>query len=218
MKALDLFEINFQRAKELVALHRSNYSRGRPVAGGSGDEILRSAVVFAVASLDAYLGMRASQVVDQIIFKRRPLPERATSYVERGLKDHDLARILLNIALSANPRKQIVKRLENILSKETFQKPHQVEEALKIMGVNNPWRTLDRCLAPVRGPRRRGQYSCKKFLLDLTNRRDNIVHQGDVYISPKHHGKLKPISRTQTDEWLKKLRKVVLTIEQITQV
>lgn len=219
MKAIELFQLNIQRVDRLLDVHRRSYPRGRPASDGEADDLLRSAVVFAVSALDAYLHMRVTQVVDEIIFKKKHVPESCSHQLESRYKEGDRTRELLKIAIASNPRKDIVRLLEKSLSVVTFQKPEQIERALKFMEVTNPWRTLDKSLISNRGRKRKGKkQSCKTFLGDLSRRRDDIVHEGDVYISKKYHGKLKPITRTSVIGSVTKLKKLVVGIEKISRV
>ncbi len=218
MKAIDLFRINYQRAEELLNTHKNAFPRGRPSTKGAGDDLLRSVVVFAAAALDAYLSMRVIQVTKEICFRKNRFPEMAVDYFEKKHGDKAI-RNLLNIAVSNDPLKYLMKSLEKSIMGTTFQSPEQVTKALSIMEITDPWLKLDKEIIPTRGVKKKGKKpTCKVFLSEFIDRRNDIVHGGDVYISDKYHGKLKPINRVWVDQSIKKLEKMVLGIEKISQI
>lgn len=226
MLAIELFEINHHRAEEMLKAHQGASPKGRPVEKTFMPDLLRAVVVFAAAALDAYLAMKVVQTVNAICFKKKRFPEKAVGYFVRGDGEANdvkngakIARDLLAIATSDNPRKLLVRRLEVALKRTTFQNPEQVSHALAIMEVECPWPKLDKSLVSTRGKKRRGKpLSSEVFLREFIERRNDIVHEGDVYTSFKHHGQLKPITRTWVRESLQKLKRMVIEIERISQV
>ena len=69
MRAIELFQISFQKAGDLIKAHVQDQSRGRPPAGGVGEDVLRMALVLSFASLDAYIHKRVSEVTRIIMEK-----------------------------------------------------------------------------------------------------------------------------------------------------
>ncbi len=223
MKAIELFNANMSRAEKLLDLHRKAYSRGRPAAGAEGDEILRSAVVFAISALDAYMHLRVEQVVGEIIFKNRRVPERILPCIQGLFSEKEVTRELLKVAVSKDPQKSIIRCLNSALAGRTFQKPQQIHEAMKMMEVGRPSPEINVEYARLRrGPRRIGRpRSVESMLGELASRRDNIVHEGDMYTSNvgnRYHGRLRPISRTWVDGHLRQLRKIVRAIETVSKI
>lgn len=219
MKAVELFQLNIQRAEKLLDVHKKAYTKGRPKSGEEGDDLLRAVVVFAVSALDAYMRMRVVQVVNEIIYKKKKVPERSITYIERTIKEENRSKEFLNIAISKNPNKKIIQLLRTSLAGVTFQKPEQIEKAFHIMNVKNPWSDLDKLMVSKKGPKKKGRkQSCKTFFSDISSRRDDIVHEGDVYVSPKYHGKLKSIGRKWVNDSVEKLKKVIIGIESVTSV
>lgn len=211
MKAIDLFEINIQRAEKLLKIHESAHAKGRPPSTGESDDILRAVVVFAVSALDAYFHMRITEVVRKIIYKNKRIPHKSVSYIEKNFPQEKRVAELLKIAIGNRPHQDIIKLLEKSLSGLTFQKPEQLEKGFGIMDINDPWKKLNHRLKLKGG-------TPKAFLIGVSNRRDDIVHEGDVYISPKYHGKLRKINRTWTRDCLKKMRELVGIIEIVSEV
>lgn len=219
MKAIELFQLNIQRAEKLLDIHKKAHAKGRPTSGDEADDLLRAVVVFSISALDAYLHMRVAQVVNEIIYKKKRIPEKSIGYIEKTIKEEDRSRELLKIAISLHPNQKIIQLLKKSLAVVTFQKSEQIQKAFAIMDVKNPWKRLDKFLIPKKGRRKKGKrQSCRTFFDEISNRRDDIVHEGDVYISPKYHGKLKVIRRTWVNDSVEKLKRIIIGIEEISQI
>lgn len=219
MKAIEQFTINIQRAEELLNFHKTNYPKGRPVSKGVPADLLRAVVVFTVAALDAYMGKRIIEVVSKTIIQHHKISDKCVSRITKKLKDVDTARVLVNIAIQSKPDRKIISLLQESLQSETFQKPDQLEGAFQMMGIKDGWTKIKSLTSRGRGPRRMGRRpDVKKAIQGLGERRDDIVHESDMYFSDKHQGKLKPISRTKIGTELKTLKRVVLAIDKISEI
>ena len=85
------------------------------------------------------------------------------------------------------------------------------------MDIKNPWKRINQLMKPKRGRKKRGRLpDSKKLVLELVERRNDIVHEGDMYLGKKYHAKLKSISRDFVSYRLKKLRRIVESIHTIT--
>jgi len=217
MRAIDFFELNIRRSEGLLQIHRRSYSRGRPSSTQEAQDVLRAVIVFSVSAFDSYLHMRVTEVVRKIMYKHRRVPEKAVSYITKSIKDDDLSRQLLNLSLSIQPEKRISHLLEKSLSGTTFQKPQQVEIALRLMEIKEPWRKIDALSRYRRRSGRQAGQTSRTFLTIISNRRDDIVHEGDVYVSNRYHGKMRTIGRKYTADSLKRFRKIVSSIEKVSE-
>lgn len=218
MKAIQLFEVNIQRSEELLGLHKKIFPVGRPVSKGPPAELLRAVVVFVVAALDAYIHKRITEVVASILHFKKRVPEKCVERISKRFKEKDGYREILNLALQKDPKNRILHFLEESLAPLTFQKPEQIQTALDMMEVENPWKQINRFLQPTRGRKKKGRRpEAKTFLLSLVARRDDIVHKNDMYIGKKYHGKIKPITRKEVTYSLNRLRQVVFAIEKISE-
>ena len=217
MRAIELFEINIQRSEKLLKLHKDFYPLGRPASEDAPAELLRAVIVFMVAAMDAYISKRTIEVLRKFIYHKGKVPEKCTSLITKKYKEKDGYRELLNIAVQKNSGTKIIHKVEESIQFMTFQKPDQVEIVFSMGEVADPWNKVDKLVN--KGSRKKGRkQNVVRFLQALTKRRDEIVHNNDMYMSNKHHGKIKSISRKQVEEDLKKLRKIVFSIEQISEV
>lgn len=216
MKAIELFELNIKRVSALLDVHKRTYPKGRPVAEGEAADLLRAVIVFEIAALDAYVHKKVMEVVTKIIQDKKRIPEKCVDLITKQFKESDRSRHLLNIAIHDRPERQILKLFEKSLSLQTFQKPEQIQNAFEMMEIKEGWGQIKRSMQPKKGRRKKGRgYDHKKFLLELVERRDDIVHEGDMYLGKKHHSKLKSISRSEVSEGLARLQRIVEALETV---
>jgi hypothetical protein len=218
VNAIELFEQSFSRAEALLHVHKNAYPKGRPTAQGEAADLLRAIIVFEVAALDSYIHKRIMEKVKNIIKSKRRLPHACIPLVTRSQKQNEIPQDLIGIALSKKPENEILKRLRRGLYLQTFQKPDKIDEAFKMMELKSPWAQINKLVRPKRGPKKKGRkQDSRKFIADLVERRDDIVHEGDVYVGKKFHGKLKKISRTEVANGLQSLKRIVEAMEKITE-
>lgn len=227
MKAREIFETNFNRAEELLKLHKSAQPKGRPALPSTADDILRAAIVFASAALDSYMHKRTEEVVARIILEKGRVPIKCIAHLLRTIpKDPSnsgnegrVAKYFIELGLKKAPHKKLVNLITKVLAGETFQDVNQIDHALDIMEVANKkrWATIGLKMRSKHSPAKylKG-LNPKQFLNDLYEERTRTVHVGGLYTSKKHHGKIRKISRTHVDQVLKKLRRVVDAIEAVT--
>lgn len=218
MKAIDLFQSQLTRTIKLLDIHKSSYPKGRPVKEGEAADLLRMVVVFAVAALDAYMHIRIVECVSRIMNKYKRLPEKCVNLICGKFKQAEQGRELIKIALKRSPGKALLGMLRRDLAFETLQKPEQINSAFEMMEISDPWNRIAKLVNLKRGPKRKGRKeSARKCILELVRRRDDIVHEGDVYIGRKHHGKVKEIQRSEVKNNLTKLQRIVEAIEKISE-
>jgi hypothetical protein len=216
MNAIELFTINVQRAEDLLKVHKMSFPRGRPVSTGEPADLLRAIVVFEVAALDSYIHKKIVDVVDGILNREKRLPDRCVSHITRSIKQNELSRELMKLALHTKPMREILKRLEKSLAVQTFQKPEQIEEAFQMMEIRDPWTKIDQLVKPRRGRKKKGRKpQSRLFISKIAERRNAIVHEGDIYLGKKYHGKPRPIARSDVERGSDKLKRIVEAIENI---
>ena len=216
MKAIELFELQIRRIDSLVGIHKTSFPKGRPNSEGGAGDLLRMVIVFAVAALDAYIHMRVIECVSKIMDRYKRLPEQCANFVVKLFKDEDRARELIKIALKSDPKRTLLGALQRSLVVQTFQKPDQISLAFKMMEITEPWQKIDRSINVRTGPKRKGRKeSSRIFISKLVRRRDDIVHEGDFYISNRSQGKVKKIQRSEVIVQLKKLQRIVESIEKM---
>jgi hypothetical protein len=217
MKAIEIFEKNINRSLDLLEVHKQAYRRGRPVSGGESDDLLRSSMVFGMAALDSYFRKRTMEVVLNIITKEKRIPEPCVELITKTIKKDNALRTLINIALQDRPHKIIMRLFERSLAKKTFQKPDDINEAFEMMNLVDGWKDINKAVNIKPGPKRKGRKpDTKKIILDIAQRRDAIVHEGDLYLSDKHHGKVKIITRTEVENGLRMLKRIIEAAEKIS--
>ena len=88
-----------------------------------------------------------------------------------------------------------------------------------MMEISDPWQKIDRSINVRTGPKRKGRKeSSRIFISKLVQRRDDIVHEGDFYISNRSQGKVKKVHRYEVIVQLRKLQRIVEIIEKISEI
>lgn len=192
--AKSLFDKNIDSAKTCVSLYDS-VSMLQPSLDVNW--LLRAAVVFAVSSLDAFFHDKIRYRAGR--FKIESLPE--------SLKDFE---IKLN---DVNEYKKYTKRPGNFIrnmvvrhyATRPLQKRRDIEEALKLVGINALWSTIE--------PHSPTREMALKRLNEVIQRRNQIAHEGDRAHARKSAKKLRNIGRVDADFSIKLVTAVVARIE-----
>lgn len=135
-------------------------------SSSAAQQLLRSALVFAVGALDAYLHDLILEIVPKHISD--PSPALKEGLREITKKDPVLA---LRVALASDEKariQEIYSALDEWLSIESFQGPARVQKALEYLGCKLVWNTVDREI----------QFKTASELQRITQKRHNIVHRG----------------------------------------
>lgn len=209
MKAYDAFKLTLARAQSLVDLHEKSFPKGRPPESGEPPDLLRAAVVFAVAALDSYMHDKIAENVVRIVSccgrKGGGFPGNLLEALKSGLS---LEKSLVLI-YRKRPDHEIKRIMEQYLSERTFQDPGKIEAALKYIGLSDLWEPLRLRLHLT------SKEKCRKFLVHYVKRRHCIVHEGDVYKSKKHHHKLKAISRPYARNCVNDVKRFVQELDAV---
>lgn len=221
MKAIELFGLNIQRSEELLEVHKNSYPHGRPTQKGPAADLLRAVIVFSMAALDAYIHRRIVEAVKRVLTLRKRVPEKCIDQISKKFKEKDGYREILNLSIQKNPENRILRLLNESLSPMTFQKPEQIKLLFEMAELQEEtsWKQINRFLKNRPGKKKKGRKrDAKSILLSLADRRNDIVHEADMYFSKKYQGKIKSINRKEVRDDLGKLRRIVLAIEKISEI
>ncbi|MBU1692370.1 MAG: hypothetical protein KKC51_00230 [Verrucomicrobia bacterium] len=99
--------------------------------------------------------------------------------------------------------------VQNLIRERTFQSPGEIENALKLIGVNDFWEAL-RIRLSLRTKKR-----AKEYVQKYVTRRHQIVHEADTFKSKKHHDTLRPISKPYTRDCVRRVERFVALIHSV---
>jgi len=183
-----VFEKNLGRAETLVNIHKtlSGGGRGRPPEHTS--DLLRSAVVTAVAAMDAYLHDIISQKVVPTIRARRKRKEGFPGKLVKLIKDELSHEKMIDAMCNKRPLAIIGTTVKKNLDERAFQNPGRIENGLRLLGIDDLWFKIGQELEV-------SKEDAKNYIITYTNRRNQIVHKGDLSNAKKTKNRLAPIKR-----------------------
>lgn len=169
MKAIDAFMATHGRAKTLLKLHSSG-TPGRPKR--ERGDILRAAVMLAVAAVDAYFHDKILERITPYLKakKGKGLPGDLIKMLEKG----GGVEKLLGIFYEERPHRHIHTIVRQAQADITFQKPDKIESALRLVGVTDFW-----YLVALKMRRRTSKKFLRRKLGQYAARRDAITHEAD---------------------------------------
>jgi hypothetical protein len=194
-KAINAFLATLGRAQTLLDLHSSG-TAGRPRK--EKDDILRAAVMLAVAGVDSYFHDKMLERLTPFLksLKGKNLPDELIKLLEKN----GGVRKLLGIMYEERPHRHIHTIIRKAQSELTFQKPDKIEHALKTIGMSDFWYKV-----AVRMGRRVSKDSVKQKLGQYAARRDKIAHEADR----KTSGQLSQITRKYVRDCLSFIERFV---------
>ena len=168
-------------------------------------ELLRAALTFTVSSLDRYLH-------DVIVSKCWSLLDQTESNVPRALRELPIPAYVtvkslrrLRTAMSEGRQGRagtIVKAsIQEVLHKRTFQSPKEIEDAAQILGIEKIWIKVADKIAGNQTPQ-----DIKRKLHKIVHRRNQIVHEADLYRKQRGELSTREISYKMTRSsisWIK---------------
>lgn len=191
--AKSLFDQNIQSAKECLDLF-DGLSKLR--VSLNLDWLLRGAVVFTVSAVDTYFHDKVKYRVGKFTLNDLP-PQLANFEIPiRELTTWDEAERKGNVLRNW---------VTDYLGARPLQSPNAIADALKLAGMESLWDRIE----PNKVHRR--------TLLDefnkLVKRRNQISHEGDREQSRRSGKKLRSISRSSVEQWIKFAEDLVTKIE-----
>jgi hypothetical protein len=174
MTAIATFTDTIARARSLVTLH-ATLSAPQAAAMPDPEDLLRSALVFAVAGMDAYFTDRFSESLVKFLKKNKPPSGLVKFLAEAGLD----TRTALEMLAMDRPYRRVRTLVEDHLSDYTTQKQHVIDELFLVYSVKDLSTHAAR-LAKKKTLLTRVEYAVK--------RRHAVVHRGDLNAHDKRRG------------------------------
>lgn len=138
-------------------------------------ELLRSAVVSAVSSMDRYLhDVAVSRCFTLLNGAEKDLPKKLAKLEMPAISAFKATKALRKDARS-RPGNQLKKALQEKLHSITFQSPAGIEEFCQLVGIKDFWRKIETEMGGGLSPD-----EMKSMLLAIVRRRNQIVHEADL--------------------------------------
>lgn len=193
--AKKLFDQNIESAKNCAKLYTA-IEQLNPV-GVDVTWVLRAALVFAISSLDAYFHDKiryrgASYKIDELPNKLAEFP----------IKLQDVSEWKKYTTRPGNFIRNVLVRHYSV---RPLQKRSDIEDALKLVGINSLWNTIE--------PNSIMREMALTRLNELIQRRNHISHEGDRIHTRKGGKKLRSITPVDVDFAIKLVTAFVLRIE-----
>jgi len=184
MPAIEIFRQTIERAQALVDLHRTLCPRGKPKAEYA--DILRSAVVVAVSAMDGYFHEKLVESVPRLVRakKGRHLPGKLVQII----KEQASHEKLIETIFKERPTSHIASMVRNSVRDRTYQDVGKIEDALRIIGLDDLWYRVGRKL-------KIGKEKARGLVQGYVTRRHQIVHRGDFGQTKRTKNKLHGITR-----------------------
>jgi hypothetical protein len=191
--AKSLFDLNMQSSDELLNLYDGIlHLRVRLDISW----LLRAAIVFSISAFDAYFHDKVKYRAGH--FKLSQLPPALAKF---------------EVPLSELPRWDAATRkgnaIRNWITKHysviPLQRPEEIAKALKLVGIDNFWPTVQ--------PNDAQRKILLEHLAALTKRRNQIAHEGDREGARNSGKRLRPITRAEAQDCVDFVRRLVGRIE-----
>lgn len=160
------------------------------------DDLLRSAVAFSVAAMDAYFTDRFSESLVNFLKTRKPTPGLVTFLSDAGLD----TKAALEMLSMDRPYRRIRTLVEEHLSNYTTQKQDVIDELFLIYGVKDLSKNAEKMAKK------------KKLLTSVEAavlRRHSIVHAGDL----NAHDKRRSLTEAETKRYINNIETYVQKCE-----
>jgi hypothetical protein len=196
VQALKGLDRALSRVQRLIDAHATLHGGGRGRPQQQAADVLRGAVVLAVAALDAY-------VFDVFIEAIPPLARQG----RLGTEAHNIvdAKGMLHAVGSADPPGELARLAALQHARTTYQKSSSIDHHLKrYLGFNVDWVQVASLL------RTASPDDAKKQLDGFVERRNLIAHAGDV---PSGTNKASSINRRYVERCLKTVRTAAQVID-----
>lgn len=191
--AKSLFDLNMQSSDELLKLYDgiSHLHVGLDISW-----LLRATVVFSISAFDAYFHDKIKYRAGH--FKVSTLPSALGRFA---------------VPLSELPKWDAAKRKGNAIrnwitdyySVIPLQRPDEIVKALKLVGIDNFWPSLE--------PHNAKRTALLEKLALLTKRRNQIAHEGDREGARNSGKKLRPITRDEAQDCVDFIRSLIGRVE-----
>jgi hypothetical protein len=192
--ARQTFDKTMGRVHAVVARIKKNATVGKPSLEVS--DRLRGALVLAVAGLDACVGDACVEQLPLLLAKGKQ-GFRVRHFVR------DNPKVAAECFTDPHPARRLVECIDaHVFSRETFQEPADIEDALKgFLSVSLDWQSIADSLnvAKAGGKTNWKKEGARDRLREIVRRRHQIVHDGDLLPGSL---KTRPIKREDIEEAL----------------
>lgn len=209
MKAITAFSNAISRSNGLLDLHRTSFPRGRPPETGEPPDILRAVVVFAVGAVDSYVHDKISENIMKVVKHCGEQNKCFPPNLIGLLKEQMPIERAISLIFRKRPDEEIRKVVKKYLSERTYQNPEKIEEGLKLLGVKNPWNSIRQQLSLS------SIEKAKEFISSYVKRRNQIVHEGDLFTSKRHKHLPRPIGRKFVTRCVSDIAKYVASMDRV---
>ncbi len=212
MSAIDVFDKNIERANDLFKAHRGTFPKGKPPASWGAD-ILRSSLVFAVASLDAYMHDKVAESIPTMVKNRN---ENMPGGFVGLMKEQVSYDQLLKILFKDRPLEHFRTAVKRHYAVKTIQNVAEIEKLIGVLGITDFWFKLSQAVNKRRGRvKKHSKKTIKEFIQPYVTRRHQIVHEADLYTSKKHNNDKRPIKVGFTENAIKHISIFVKSIDKV---
>lgn len=200
MKAFDIFQKNIGRAENLFALHRAVFQRGRPPKEWA--DILRAALIFAAAALDAYMHDKLVEIVPRVIKDTR---NRLPGNLIDILKSNGITyESLIEMLFSGNHERRFREAIKKHYAERTIQDIGDIDKVVKNLGISDFWFSLAKAINKRKGRIRKiNKEGVKDFIQSYIYRRHKIVHEADLWSGRM---RLRPITVEFTKRGIERIK------------
>jgi len=209
MEAIRAFDSTVKRARALIKAHVKLRGTGPGKRPRFHSELLRAALVTAVAAMDAYFHDKILQNISRTIKRTGPnFPEDLVSLLSENQNKEEVVRAFLKISMEKRPLSHVNTKAARNLSERTYQDPGKIERGLRIIGVNNFWDATSNALNTT--PR-----DLKRKILAYVKRQHSIVHAGDLWKAKKHRHKVRAITPEFATDCIDDIEEFVQTADTV---
>jgi len=117
---------------------------------------------------------------------------------------------LIEILFKDRPTSHISSIVRKQLNDRTYQDPGKIEDALKILGVDDLWFKVGQRLGV-------GKEDAKGKVLLYVKRRHQIVHRGDYGQTKKSKNRLTPIRREFADTCIANIEELIKALDEVVE-
>jgi len=207
MKAIEAFDLNIARCRNLITTYGDLRSSGTSHANAS--DVLRSAVVLTVAALDAYVHSKVSENLVPYIRRELRRDKKKLEVIAKILQEKKVTPVdFMEAAARPRPFVQIRKHLDDFIYKQTFQHPGGIEAATELIGHPKPWGAVAKIIGSP-------ETDVRRNLAQYIQRRNQIAHEGDRHRSKKKAGVRRRIDRSYVDAAVEFISDLVRALDEV---
>jgi len=203
MEAIRAFNKTLERSDSLLALHRSISPTGRPSTCHGMPDILRAIIVLSVAALDSYFHDKLIENLMRVVLHCGKRGDGLPGALKDALGPKLNVEKAITMLCRSRWDEEIRRIMADHLSVESYQNPRQIEKGLKLLGIDDLWEPLRLSLSLS------SKQKAKEYVIAYVTRRNQIVHEGDLYKSKKYRHKLRHISRPFAEKCISCIKEYV---------